>query len=437
MENQQKMEIGKVYRYSRPYDSDPEKKDGLPNYFHYTCTPGLNKALLEAGINRIQEVKTKDGVRRPAILISSSPHKIGSQETPWQDFFDPDNGYIKYYGDNKEPGDDPTESLGNKILLEQFELHRSPDRNRRLKACPTVFFKRVQHGLRIKGNVKFQGFGIINRAERVTQFDQKNDCAFTNYVFEFVVFDLKSEKELFDWNWISFRRDKNLDDEQSLEYAPASWKKWVNGGSKVIETCRRRVVKLLTVKTLEQRPIEGSRESKVLDEIYKFYSDKRRNDRFESLASFVVARVIQSNGHSYREGWITPESSDHGVDFIGRLDIGTDLAKAKIIVLGQAKCEKLDSPTNGYHIARTVARLKRGYIGAYVTTSYFSEPVQREVLEDKFPVILINGLRLAKEVLSIVNEGGYADVRELLTTIDSQHDSKIQQKDPDEILFEE
>ena len=101
------------------------------------------------------------------------------------------------------------------------------------------------------------------------------------------------------------------------------------------------------------------------------------------------------------------------------------------------RCEKLDSPTSGYHIARTVARLKRGYIGAYVTTSYFSEQVQREVLEDKFPVILINGLRLAKEVLLTVNESGYADVKEFLAAIDSQHDSKIRQKDPDEILFEE
>lgn len=431
------MEIGKVYRYSRPYDSGPEKKDGLPNYFYYTRTPGLKKALLEAGINRIQKVKTKDGLRTPAILISSSPHKIGSQETPWQDFFDPDNGYIRYYGDNKKPGNIPEKARGNKILLEQFEFHTSPDKYRRLRACPIIFFKRIQHGSRTKGNVKFQGFGIINRAERVTQFDQRNNWAFTNYVFEFVVFSLKSEKELFDWNWVSSRRNKNINNEQSLQYAPDSWKKWVDAGNRVIEACRRRVVKLLTVKTIDQRPIKGSREFKALKEIYKFYSNRRRNDRFESLAAFVVGRVIRSNGHFYREGWITPESSDHGVDFIGRLDIGTDLAKAKIIVLGQAKCEKLDRPTNGYHIARTVARLKRGYIGAYVTTSYFSEAVQREILEDKFPVILINGLRLAKEVLSIVNESGYADVKEFLTTIDSQHDSKIQQKDPDEILFEE
>ena len=39
------------------------------------------------------------------------------------------------------------------------------------------------------------------------------------------------------------------------------------------------------------------------------------------------------------------------------MDIGTGFGSAKVIVLGQAKCESLDSPTGGNHIARTVAKL--------------------------------------------------------------------------------
>jgi len=42
------------------------------------------------------------------------------------------------------------------------------------------------------------------------------------------------------------------------------------------------------------------------------------------------------------------------------MDIGTGFGSAKLIVLGQAKCESLSSPTGGNHIARTVAKLKRG-----------------------------------------------------------------------------
>lgn len=97
------MEIGKTFRYARPYNPISEIIDSYPNYFHATFSPNQKLPLLEGGINPIRKVKAQDGIRRPAILISSSPHKIGSYETPWQDFFDTDNGHIRYFGDNKEP----------------------------------------------------------------------------------------------------------------------------------------------------------------------------------------------------------------------------------------------------------------------------------------------------------------------------------------------
>ena len=71
------------------------------------------------------------------------------------------------------------------------------------------------------------------------------------------------------------------------------------------------------------------------------------------------------------------------------MDIGSGFGAAKIIVLGQAKCESLNTPTSGTHIARTVAKLRRGWLGIYVTTSYFSNNVQIEILEDKYPLLLI------------------------------------------------
>jgi hypothetical protein len=38
---------------------------------------------------------------------ATSPHKIGSKQTPWHDIFDSDNGHILYFGDEKTPGHDP------------------------------------------------------------------------------------------------------------------------------------------------------------------------------------------------------------------------------------------------------------------------------------------------------------------------------------------
>jgi len=428
------MRIGQIFRYGRPYNPKPEIIDGLPNYFCQTFTEGQKLPLLESGINAVQKIKAVDGLRCPAVLISSSPHKIGSIETPWQDFFDPDGGHIHYCGDNKEPGLSPTSPDGNRALLEQFELHTSPEHKKRLLACPILYFKRVAVEGRTKGNVQFQGFGIVSRAERITQFNRKNQKPFTNYVFDFVVLSLTEENEEFDWKWISARRNATLSVEATLRFAPMSWQLWVKEGSKSVEKLRRRVAKLLTYTTSEQRPKDGSSEANALEEIYAFYS--RRKSRFEALATVVAGRIIRADGHAYHIGWITPASSDGGADFIGRLDIGSDLARTKLIVLGQAKCEKLTSPTGGNHIARTVARLKRGWIGVYVTTSHFSESVQREVLEDKYPIILINGLRLAKEVLAIVHEQGFGGIKTFLEEVDRNYDNLLKERDPEEILYE-
>ena len=42
--------------------------------------------------------------------------------------------------------------------------------------------------------------------------------------------------------------------------------------------------------------------------------------------------------------------------------------------------------------------MKRGWIGSYVTTSYFSEAVQQEVKEDAYPIMMINGAKIAEIV---------------------------------------
>jgi len=268
----------------------------------------------------------------------------------------------------------------------------------------------------------------------VTQFDRRNNRPFPNYSFDFAVFDQSKENEEFSWKWITARRDSSKKNAETIKLAPATWKAWVQKGSNGIELCRRRVVKTLTYTSNEQKPPKSSPEAKVLDTIYKFYS--KRKSRFEALAAFVAERVISTNEHSYRPGWITPSTSDGGADFVGRLDVGSNLASAKIIVLGQAKCEKLTTPTGGNHIARTVARLRRGWIGVYVTTSYFSEAVQREVLEDKYPIILINGYRIAQELLTAMYEDGVSKAEDFLKRIDDTYEEQIMVREPEEILYE-
>jgi len=294
------MKIGEIFRYARPYDHVDRRKDGLPNYFYETYTNDQKYPVLEAGINPIQKTKATDALRCAAILISSSPHKVGNETTPWQDTFDPDHGHVRYFGDNKTAKVDPATPRGNRALLEQFEFHSGTTREVRLRACPVLVFKRVTIADRVKGNVEFQGFGIIERVERVTQHGGGGKTAFTNYSFDFAIFNLEGENEEFNWNWISARRDAKLSAEQTLALAPKSWRMWVDDGSKVLERCRRRTVRLRTRKVEDQKPAKGSKEAQALQEIYSFYAGKK--SRFEALAALITEHVISEEGTRYRPG---------------------------------------------------------------------------------------------------------------------------------------
>lgn len=423
---------GVVYRYPSQRDTTKQFVDGLPNFFFQTALDGSALPLLEKGISQIAPPKgRKSGVSYPAILISSSPHSRGSEWNPWHDIFEPDLGYVRYFGDAKKPGN-PALAPGNKVLLEELARHTSGDAAIRATASPLVFFERVAIEGRSYGNIKFQGFGVIEKAELVTQYNPGLGY-FTNYVFSFAVLSVSDEDEEIDWQWINDRRSPEKSNSQTLEHAPVSWRQWVKSGNQRIESVRRRA-SLAKVESVEtQRPKPGSREDKCLSEIYSFYSANGRH-RFELLASRVVMSHVNSYGGGYTEGWVTRGSGDGGVDFVGKVRLGSGFASVDVVVLGQAKCEAPDRPTNGVAIARTVARLKRGWIGAYVTTSFFSKQSQLEVIEDAYPLIKISGLTLATEALKLVESGGFRDVIGYLESLELEYPEMIRNRRPDEIL---
>lgn len=423
---------GLIYRY--PSNRDPERRfvDDLPNFFNVTRSPGNALVLLEKGISQIAKHKQKTiPTSYPAIVISSSPNSKGSEWNPWHDVFEPDLGYIRYFGDAKKAGN-PALAPGNKVLLSELDKHTSGDRSVRESAAPLVFFERVAVEGRTFGNVKFQGFGVIEKAELVTQYNPGIGY-FTNYVFTFAVLSLSDEDEELNWEWINARRNLAQPNEDPDRLAPLAWTKWKKSGNNKIESLRRRAA-LARVESVEsQSPKPGSAEARALAEIYSFYSSAGRH-RFELLASRVVMSHINSYGGSYTEGWVTRGSGDGGVDFVGKVRLGIGFSSTEVVVLGQAKCEAPDRPTNGNALARTVARLKRGWIGAYVTTSYFSKQSQLEVIEDAYPLIKISGKTLAEETLKLVEKGGYSSVLGYLEGLEVEYPDTVQNRRPDEIL---
>lgn len=426
-----RLHIGQTLRYPATVEPEIPLIDGLPNFYHITYSPYGNSLNLQRGIYNPSFTSAVDGTRLALVNVTSSPHKIGSHETPWQDIFDSDNGYIRYYGDNKNPSRDPATARGNARLLNLFQSHHATTAQERAKAVPLVFFRRVSRGGIPKGFLQFQGYGLIRGAHLVSQYDRKQDRTFPNFAFDFTVLEMRKDGEAFDWSWINARRDPNLPLNETLKVAPSAWREWIQSGD--MERFRRRVSKLMTVETKKQRP-ETAQDKNVLLQIYERYT-KTKKALFEGLALKVTAQILSANGCDWLEGWVTPSTSDGGADFVGRVDLGSEFSRVKLVVLGQAKCEDSSTPTNGQHIARTVARLKRGWIGSYVTTSYFSEAVQREVLEDQYPILLVHGLRLAQEVQKMADHRG-CSVETLLSLIDAEYDSLIAVRRPEELLLQ-
>ena len=429
----QLIRMGQVLRDARPKSAEPERVGGYVNLYAATQLEGAKFVPFESGINPLASVKASDGTRRPAILVASSPHKLGMTENPWQDVFDTDNGYVRYYGDNRTPGADPAAKPGNRALLAAHALHSHHDAGERARATPILLFRRVPREGLAKGFAQFEGVAIITAVELVTQYSLKAGGSFANYAFEFLVMDLAREHELLDFTWINQRRNVAFSGPETVAAAPWSWNEWVSGGAAAADRVRRRVSKLLVETRSQQVPVPGSKEAIILQAIYEYYDGKKA--RFEALAQAVAERVIAPAGGHYLPGGLTRATADGGIDFIARLDVGSGFGRAKLIVLGQAKCERPGSPTHGNHIARTVARLRRGWLGVYVTTSFFSAQTQREVIEDRYPIVLVCGRRLADEVLKMLVERGSDDLEEFLGDIDEGYEGALAPRDPEELLF--
>jgi hypothetical protein len=425
------MRIGQVIRYPAS-KSVKEVIDGLQNWYFLTAPPpGSNwpKAMLDSGINTSAMTKSS---RIPYLALRSSPHRFGSRDTPWEDIHRPDQGYSRYFGDAKPGNKAATDYLGNQRMLDAF-IQQQGDWSSRLDSPPVLIFEAVEESGREKGQFVFHGLAVISRAELVVQSEPKGGRGtFPNYVFELAHLDLAPENETLDWSWINDRRDSAKSALDALSSAPQSWRTWVENGS--LGSLRRSVITRGVVTEKMQRPANNSEELKLLKAIYSHYQG--RQHRFEGLAEFVIQQIFEDRGIEFKPGWITQGSGDGGFDFVGSVDLDPvgKIRASRQVLLGQAKCEKLDRPTNGLHIARLAARLRRGWLGAYVTTSWFSMPVQREILTDRYPVVLVDGLRLSEVIRKHLTDTG-KELHQLLGRLDSEYEHRLGYGDPETVLI--
>jgi hypothetical protein len=140
-----------VVRDARPKSEAPAVIDGFTNIYAATAKTGAKLLPLDSGINAIAPVQAPDGRPVAAIVIASSQHKVGRVETPWQDTFDPDRGYVCTPGTTRRQAPNPARSPGNRLLLDQLALHVASDETARRGAVPMIFFERVGVGGKQEG----------------------------------------------------------------------------------------------------------------------------------------------------------------------------------------------------------------------------------------------------------------------------------------------
>jgi hypothetical protein len=397
--------------------------EGHRNFWLATDAPDGRHLRQTAGINPIAAPK---GRRRPAIAIFVTPPGQG-HHLPWLDEVDLDSGFLRYFGDNQPKLGTPAEQApGNRVLLDEMNLYASSETADRHRAAPLLFF--MNHG-NVAGGVmtQFLGFGVIRTAHRVTQLHKGR--SFTNYAFDCVLFRGEEDsdgREVLDVAWIDQRRNGNIQDDVASDRAPRSWKVWSREGALSLDDARvRRIVLRGDLHSYEdQVPRQDSSLGDILNTVYHRYDGNYKHG-FQALAALATELVVAGESSNYHEGWVTPVGPDGGVDFVQRLDLGRGFSSTKLVILGQAKCRRpwprANNGVSAEELARVVARLRRGWVGAYVTTSFFTEVAQREMAVDEYPVVLIPGRRVAQAVEQLRDELGLPSVEAFLDWVDERY----------------
>ncbi len=421
-ELERRLGIGSLLWKPRENVRDPSW-NAIPNF--WTVTDALDGTHIRqsAGINPIS--RPAGTGRRPAVAIFLTP-EVERHRLPWLDEVNLDTGFVRYFGDNKPELGRPAEMApGNRVLLDEMGMYASDDESTRSKAAPLLLFRNLGN----RGGeplTEFLGFGLIREAHRVTQLHRGR--SFSNYAFDCVLFrgeESSEGNEFLSIGWIDERRDPHSPEDAVNRLAPQAWKTWVREGASAIDdsSVRRHLIRADVWPYEDQVPEQESPLGRVLAEVYEHYGGNYKHG-FQALASLATQLVLDTPGVTFYQGWITPVGPDGGVDFVQRLDLGQGFASTKLVVLGQAKCRKpwpRGSGVSAEDLARVVARLRRGWIGAYVTTSYYTDAAQRELIEDEYPIVLIHGWRLAQATEQIRDALGHSTVKALLEWADEAY----------------
>lgn len=309
------------------------------------------------------------------------------EELEWPDYLDEETGIFRYYGDNREPGRELTDTKkhGNKILELVFGLLNE---GTRLEDIPPFFvFKKTGNGRDIQflglaapGNPK-----ISPDKDLVAFWRTVKEKRFQNYEAYFTI--LNTGEKTITKQWINALI---YDHKNSWKYAPDAWKKFLKQGRNGIEALKApRIFKVPSKYDQLQSDIEGNY---CLEVIRAHYKDNPYG--FEACATNIISKM-DSNFVDFS---LTRPWRDGGRDAIGYYSISTGgkvNSPLKIDCALEAKCYSSDTAVRVRQMSQLISRIRYRQFGIMITTSYVDGQAYKEVVEDGHPILIVTASDIA------------------------------------------
>lgn len=374
----------------------------------------LHHIFPKCGVNGgFRKVNRVDGTGKPAYVILYTT----MEELEWPDYLDEETGIFRYYGDNRKPGRELTNTKlkGNELLETVFSLlngHAS------MKDMPPFFiFKKTGLGR----DVKFLGLAapgnpkISPDKDLVAFWRTMDGNRFQNYEAYFTILNTGSEP--ISRKWLKMLIE---DHENSFQFAPDVWKKYINKGRNGIEALKApKILKIPSKYEQLQSDVEGM---KCLDVIRDHYLKKTKNPQgFEACATNIISKM----DGNFIDFSLTRPWRDGGRDALGFYSInagGKVNHPLKIDCALEAKCYSKDTAVGVKQMSRLISRIRYRQFGILITTSFVDKQAYSEVVEDGHPILIVTATDIANILrLSAINS---TNIDQWLKGID-ERDSRV------------
>lgn len=315
-------------------------------------------------------------------------------EPEWPDSLDSETGLFTYYGDNRKPGNriDETRPGGNRLLEKVFELRHDGDRE---AICPFLCFENyVGAGgsyMRFLGLAVPGAEGLSNLEDLVAVWRRKGHRRFQNYRAVFTI--LKTESVPYSW----LEEIVSGASPAKAKSCPPAFTRWVKTGKyDPLTTPPMRVPR--TKADQDPKPPGMEREEKVLAAV-RSLSDRQFEYFTKSLLRLMDPRYFDLD--------VARKVVDGGRDVVGKYRVGHDDHLISLEICAEARHWK--KAIGVKEMVRLISRIKHRDFGIFVTTSHFDRGVQKELIEDGHPVVLVAGGDIARILIAGELEGAALD----------------------------